>query len=48
MAGYDSQGSKEMISTFFECDHCGAQFTTLELLREHQAAPCKDQTPDPN
>ena len=40
MAGYDSHGSKEMISTLFECDRCGAQFTTLELLRENQAAPC--------
>jgi len=25
-----------------QCDRCGAQFTTLESLREHQAAPCND------
>ncbi|MRN41579.1 MAG: hypothetical protein FIO02_11115 [Nitrosopumilales archaeon] len=31
-----------MTSMIYECDRCGAQFTTLESLREHQATPCND------
>jgi len=25
----------------YQCDRCGAQFTSLESLREHQATTCK-------
>jgi len=32
----------KMTSMIFECDRCGAQFVTLELLREHQATTCND------
>jgi DNA-directed RNA polymerase subunit RPC12/RpoP len=29
--------------TIYQCDRCGAEFITLEALREHQATTCKSQ-----
>jgi len=26
----------------YQCDRCGAQFITLESLREHKATACKE------